>query len=109
MPQNKELAKLAAASYEALKSAQASLLLAANTVALEGRANDAASLKNMADDVYDLNMKDSGPNSRDDWQYEVANGDTMLGYDAWVTNREELAELDEAKRRRTFGWPRKKS
>jgi hypothetical protein len=52
-------------------------------------------------------MKDSGPNSRDDWQYEVANGDTMLGYEAWVTNREELAALDEQKRRRTFGWPKK--
>lgn len=28
----------------------------------------------------------------EDWQYEVANGDTRLGYDEWVASRKELAD-----------------
>ena len=27
-----------------------------------------------------------------DWQYEVANGDTVLGYSEWVTQQRALAE-----------------
>lgn len=27
----------------------------------------------------------------DDWQYEVANGDTLLGFDEWMQHQEEAS------------------
>lgn len=36
-----------------------------------------------------------------DWQYEVANGDTRLGYNEWVEHKR---EADQPKLVQTDGW-----
>lgn len=33
--------------------------------------------------------------SRSDWEYEVSNGDTILGYWSWVQHQQEAAEEDD--------------
>lgn len=45
---------------------------------------------NADDALSNLDSDAQDPESRfpvEDWQYEVANGDTRLGYDAWLEAR----------------------
>lgn len=38
---------------------------------------------------------DTDPDLLADWKYEVANGDTLLGYHQWVSNRDDCTDLEE--------------
>ena len=45
-------------------------------------------------DFSGLTRKDHKKYPRKDWQYEVANGDTTLGYVDWVWSRIDMAETE---------------
>ena len=38
--------------------------------------------------IIKINPKEE--NRTDDWKYEVANGDTKLGYDEWLQHQKEM-------------------